>query len=405
VIKRSHLLEVSIISVAVFIPQFLSLLSSLVAINILNYVELSAYGTFMALLALGTTLAMACQTLVASQNDELRESYSFQSHVFSRANFLVFIVGFVSSPLILFGLQIKFSMMISVLLITSAVVYVSIAEGAYLGSGSTKDFARLLFLANTSRIVGALVGIIIGKNAISAAIGMLTGSFIALLFAPRIVNSFRGSSVKAVSSSFGVKRLVLQTSGLLSFYILYSSDILVARWFLDSNISGVYISGNVLTKIVFFISAPLLFLAFPRMKGDSGHKIVILTFIATLIICSAFVVSLYTWPDFIAELLIGEKYQIISEYIWMYGLLGMLLALTQVLIFGQLARNRNTWQFICWIVVALFFASGYMGYLSSNADVLKAAILFQLITLGTLAFWSFSRQEFVTKVRTRLKSE
>lgn len=386
--NKQHFIDVGVIAVAVFLPQALSFLTSILAIKFFGYAELSNYGTFMALLALGTTLAMASQTLVASQDSDIRNSVGYQLYTLINANRLIIIVGLMSAPMILLGLQLQPPMFAILLVLTSAIVYVSIAEGSYLGSGAIKDFAKLLFIANAFRIGGSLVGIMLGKDAISAALGMLLGALFAVKLAPGFGNLFSLVNKACDLGEQGLRRLAIQTSGLLSFFLLYSSDVLVSRWFLDKEVSGVYISGNVITKIVFFISAPLLFFAYPRMTGTAGLKTVWITFFTTSLSCGVLVLGIYIWPEATAGTLIGEKFENLEDVIWMYGLLGMLLALSQVLIYRQLAVKSTLWQIIPWFIVALFFAFGYMGNFVSNIDVLRTAILFQFITLGTLLIWT-----------------
>jgi O-antigen/teichoic acid export membrane protein len=183
---------------------------------------------------------------------------------------------------------------------------------------------------------------------------------------------------------------VLRNShALLAFFVLSNSDILVARTVLDAHQSGLYAGGLILTKAVLFLPQFVVVLVFPSMSADSGRRGVQTKALA-LILAMGLVAT--AGAALLAPLAVvfvgGSEYAELEGLVWAFALLGTLLAMIQLLVYGVVARQHTLGIYVMWAgLAALLLASRGVDSLEAMITTVlavQASVFVLLATLGLL---------------------
>ena len=164
-------------------------------------------------------------------------------------------------------------------------------------------------------------------------------------------------------------REVLHTSHVLfAFFAVSNIDIVLARAFLDDHESGSYAAGIVLTKAVLFLPQFVVIVLFPRLaSGHQGRRTDLLGLgaIATLGALATGTAALL--PGAALAFVGGAAYAPIAASLWVFALLGAVLAAVQLLVYAVIARRQEGAVWLLWVA---FFAMTVIGSIAHSATQL-----------------------------------
>jgi len=136
---------------------------------------------------------------------------------------------------------------------------------------------------------------------------------------------------------------------LLAFFALSNCDILVARAVLDDHASGLYAGGLILAKAVLFLPQFIVVLVFPSMSADTSRRGVQAKALGLILAMGLVVVGVVAVAPQVAVLFIGgAEYAELEPVIWVFAVLGTLLAMVQLQVYAVVARQHAAAVFVLW---------------------------------------------------------
>jgi O-antigen/teichoic acid export membrane protein len=136
---------------------------------------------------------------------------------------------------------------------------------------------------------------------------------------------------------------------------LASVDLLVARAVLPGDQAGLYALGAVVTKIAFWLPAPVSVVFYPQMSHPEQSvravrtTLLVLAGIGALNVVVAFVAA----P--LVPLIVGDAYAPIEGVLWAFALNGAFLAVLQGALFASIAAEYTWLAAIAWIALIAEF--------------------------------------------------
>ena len=178
-----------------------------------------------------------------------------------------------------------------------------------------------------------------------------------------------------------IREVIHNSQALLAFFALSNADVIVARNVLDDHDAGLYAGGLILTKAVLFLPQFVVVLAFPAMSSASERRRA-LTRSLGLVAALGVVATAGAWLlSGLALVFVGGKdYSEIQSQLWLFAVLGTVLAMLQLLVYSVLARQGQRSVYLVWAALIALVA---VGTTVSTVDGLLAVVL--TIDLGLLA--------------------
>ena len=137
---------------------------------------------------------------------------------------------------------------------------------------------------------------------------------------------------------------------LLAFFALSNVDILVARNVLDEHQAGLYAGGLILVKAVLFLPQFVVVLAFPSMGvAESRLRTLLQSLVATGLIGAIVALGVTVLSGWAIIFVGGKQYSAISDWLWVFALLGGVLSMLQIVVYSVLARQARKSVYLLWI--------------------------------------------------------
>lgn len=185
----------------------------------------------------------------------------------------------------------------------------------------------------------------------------------------------------------GLRSLVLEmghnSQALLAFFAVSNVDLIVARHTLDSHDAGLYAAGLILAKAVLFLPQFVSIVAFPSMAADDSSR----TFVAAVGAVAALgaVATLGTalLPGLALIFVGGSEYADVRSQLWVFAVLGTLLAMLMMVVYGLLARGGQRSVYVTWVALAAIIGIGLtattIGELLTVVIVVDAVLVLVLL--------------------------
>ena len=302
------------------------------------------------------------------------------------------LVLLVASPAVWTLLRLD-SIVPAILLAVAAVPLTIMGGQAGILQGERRWFplAGVYLAMGLPRLVVGTICILISPTETSAMFGVMLG-----LFAPAALGWYalrRGRESGDTSDDHErrpiVKETVRNSVALLAFFVLSNADIVIARNVLDGHDAGLYAGGLILTKAVLFLPQFVVVVAFPSMAGAGDRRRALTrslgAVLAVGLVCTlASVVLSRVALVFVG----GPQYAEVQSLLWVFSILGTLLAMLQLLVYSVVARQSSRSTYLIWgavlvLVVASFRISTLHALLATVTAV--DAVLFAVLL--ALALW------------------
>lgn len=155
------------------------------------------------------------------------------------------------------------------------------------------------------------------------------------------------------------RETVASSLALLAFFALSNLDIVVARNVLDDHDAGLYAGGLIITKAVLFLPQFVVVILFPSMSTSEGRRDALVRGLAVVIFLGACsTAGVYLLSGLAVTFVGGADYADVEPRLWLFSVLGTLLAALQLLVYSVLARQGTSSTYVVWAgVLALIAAS------------------------------------------------
>lgn len=202
-------------------------------------------------------------------------------------------------------------------------------------------------------------------------------------------DSRRPDATDATHSARAILRETLHNSqALLALFAVSSADVIVARNTLSDHDAGLYAGGVILAKMLTFLPQFVVVVAFPTMASASQRTRALTQSLAGVgalgLVCTLGVGLLSGIALYFAG---GQEFAEVQDQLWLFGLLGTVLALLQLVVYSVLARQGQRSSYIVWLALVVLVLGGLMT--DSVAGLLLWVLLVDgglLITLVVISY-------------------
>lgn len=241
-------------------------------------------------------------------------------------------------------------------------------SGIYLGIG----LGRLAF---------AGVGMLIQPTAFGAMAGVAIGAWV-----PAIAGALAlGHVGRRVARGGGaiLREVGSNSHALLAFFALSNVDVVVARIVLDEHVAGLYAGGLILSKAVLFLPQFVVVIAFPSMASSrERHNMYLKGLVLVAVIGIAASIGAVLFSDLAVTFVGGPAYQEIEPLVGLFAVLGMVLAMIQLMVYEVVARQHRASIWVIWLGFAA--VAGTAAYVVSEAQLVVSVAAFDTVVLLAL---------------------
>jgi O-antigen/teichoic acid export membrane protein len=149
------------------------------------------------------------------------------------------------------------------------------------------------------------------------------------------------------------------SQALLAFFALANLDVVVARNVLLPQDSGLYAGGLILTKALLFLPQFVVVIAFPSL-ATAHERATALTrsLVAVLGLGAVGTLVCGLLPEVALVFVGGDDYADIAGRLWLFALLGTVLATLQLLVYAVIARQGRRSSLLVWAGLLLMVGVG-----------------------------------------------
>jgi O-antigen/teichoic acid export membrane protein len=243
------------------------------------------------------------------------------------------------------------------------------------------------------------VGVLLERSTLGAMAGVAAGAVVPILVGWVALRhpsrtSPTSSAVAALQDTperGSVAREVVHSShALLAFFALTNVDIVLARVVLDDRHAGLYAAGLVVTKAVLFLPQFVVVVAFPAMaRSGGGRRTQLVGLAVVLAVGTTATMLVAALPGPALAFVGGPQYVEMAPRLWWFAVLGTVLCLVQVLVYGGLAQHRT--GLVWWVWAALVAMVSGFGVVHSVAGLLALKLTVDLVLVLAIASFVLSR--------------
>jgi O-antigen/teichoic acid export membrane protein len=368
----------------------------MVAARILGPTEYGAIAGLMALLMVIAVLQLGLQATaarrIAGQPVHVAQIEHVVMRVTYRAAAALGILMLALSPLV--WKVLKLDSVVPALLLAVAAVPLTVMggqAGILQGERRWLPLAVLYLGVGVPRIAIGSLCIVVEPTETSAMLGVMLGLWVPVLAGWWALR--RGRVPGDVSEDHRARPVARETlvasTALLAFFVLSNADIVVARNVLDSHDAGLYAGGLILTKAVLFLPQFVVVVAFPSMSTVEERRQALvrsLLLVALLgVTCTA---GAYVLSDVAMVFVGGQEYADVQSRLWLFAILGTLLAMLQLLVYSVLARQGTRSAYLVWMgVVVLVGLALMIATLDALVATVTAVDAGLFVVLLAVTFW------------------
>jgi O-antigen/teichoic acid export membrane protein len=397
-VTRAQAMSASAVPVSFILANGLSYVLLLVAAHLMGPPDYGTLSSLLGLLLISAIPMLALQTVAAR-----RAATDAGSAGIVRGTAVIGTIAAVVlvalSPLI--ALFLRLGTVIGILLVAATVPLNSIlgtAMGVAQGRRQFRRLAALIVMATGGRSAGGLVGLVVGRSPHATLIGSLIGTAVAATMVAtsgRPITAHR-SSLRDRANAGVMIETVNAAYAHGTFLLLTSLDVLLARHVLSSSAAGVYAVGSVVTRAAVWLPQSVVTLMFASLADVATHGrtarracAVVLSVGCVLVAGAAGLGTL------VVTVVGGSRYHARDQHIWLFAMLGSLLAMLQLAMLAGLAQRTARRAGLLWLTVA----ADVIVVLATGDHVTPTRLVATLVTITAAAavvgLWLTVRQPAV----------
>src|SRR3989344_81894 len=258
--------------------------------------------------------------------DSISSLYSFLNKRFFREGIILCVILIILSPFITSFLHLSSSVYgILLVLFVFTGFFSNLGKGMLQGLSNFGGLAAVNTVESISKIILAVILVFIGLKSQGGLIGIVASAVLAYLSASLFLNVIKKNKPKPFTDHHLIGKYTIPTFfTTLGMVSLFTTDVLLARHFLNEEEAGFYAALSVLGKVVFFAVSPISLVMFPFVseRHSKGEKYTgILGFSLLLTITGTAIISLfyYFFPELIVGTLFGQHFLPIGGLAWLFG--------------------------------------------------------------------------------------
>ncbi|MBI2105976.1 oligosaccharide flippase family protein [Candidatus Woesearchaeota archaeon] len=305
------------------------------------------YIIVMPLMAIQTTLSRYVAELNI-KNEKEKLSYLFLRSLSKGAviGLVMSLLFIVISPLL--SSFLKINMISPLIILGSSIVFaflVPIVRGFLQGIQNFKLLGLTFIIESFSKIFFGIPLIFLGfgvNGAITGfALSFLLPLIILVYFVKRI---FKGKRTRFNTSqiykySFPVLIMLLALTG------LYTWDVVLVKRFFDPVEAGQYAALSLFGKIIFFATLSISMVMFPKIlelnaQNKRSLSLLFKSILITLFLGLTASLTYFLMPEFIVAMLFGKEYLIISNLIWIFGVVMTMFSICYLISYYNIALHK-----------------------------------------------------------------
>ena len=274
--------------------------------------------------------------------------------------------------------------------VTAAALTVTGAQlGILQGHQSWRAFAGLCLATGAGRLLVGGTAVVLWPTPLGAMTGVALGALLPLVVGRRLTRSPAALPVGSVGVAtprrpHGILRDVLHDSHtLLAFFALTQVDVFAARVVLPADEAGIYASGLILTKAVLFLPTFVTVMAFPTLARRTGPRHLHLAGLGVILgIGLGAVAGTVLLPRLSLAFVGGPAYAAVQPDLWLFAVLGTVIAMIQLLVQTALARAHR--HAVWWIWGALAVVLAAVTFVSTGHALLLLVLGVDTVLLAVL---------------------
>ncbi|WP_231123837.1 lipopolysaccharide biosynthesis protein [Nocardioides sambongensis] len=235
--------------------------------------------------------------------------------------------------------------------------------GVLQGERRWRPLALLYLSAGVPRLVLGGLMIAIRPEPFAALVGVGLGALVPVAVGAVALRRPRGTGatptprLPGLAAEAGHKALAL-----LAFVALCNVDLIIARNVLDEHDAGQYAAGLILTKAVLFLPQFVVVIAFPSLSTAHERRRALIRGLGLITLCGVATIIGVSVLSSVALIFVGgDDYAEIQGDLWLFAVLGLLLALIQMLVYAVLATEARLVTWLPWLAVVAITVTGSMA--------------------------------------------
>lgn len=171
-----------------------------------------------------------------------------------------------------------------------------------------------------------------------------------------------------------VMEMVHNSQALLAFFAVSNVDLIVARHTLDSHEAGLYAAGLILAKAVLFLPQFVSIVAFPSMASGQSPRTFVMAVGAVVALGALATLATAVLPGLALIFVGGSGYDGVRSRLWVFAVLGTLLACLMMVVYALLARGGQRSVYLTWLALAAIVGIGLTAHTVSALLTIVIAV-------------------------------
>ena len=387
------------IAIAILVMNVTTYGFQMIAARALGPAEYGAVASLMALLLVVGVVQLGLQATtarrIAADPDQVGVIAPAMLRLTVRASLALGLLLLVASPAVWQLLRLD-GIVPALLVALSAAPITMVGGQAGILQGERRWLALgVLYLAmGVPRLVFGTLFILAEPDETAAMLGVALGAFTSVAVGWWLIRGdVHDDHGRTMSLRPKAAETTRNTLALLAFFALSNADIVVARNVLDEHDAGLYAGGLILTKAVLFLPQFVIVVAFPAMSTVQERRRALLRSLAMVLGLGAFC-TLCAWvlSDVAMIFIGGDEYSDVQDRLWLFAILGTLLAMLQLLVYAVLARQGGRSTIVFWVALAALATAGSaVTTLNGLISVVATIDGIVLVVLVAISIWRLSR--------------
>ncbi len=368
----------------------------LVAARTLGPSEYGAIASLMAVLIVLAVLQLGLQATaarrIAGQPGHVAQIERAILRVTYRASLALGVLMLMLAPVV--WQVLKLDSIVPALLLAVAAVPLTIAGGQcgiLQGERRWVPLGLLYLGVGVPRVLIGTVCVLISPTQTSAMLGVMIGLWVPVITGFWALRKRRGPGETSEEHRVRpiAREAVVASFALLGFLVLSQADVVVARNVLGEHEAGLYAGGLILTKAVLFLPQFVVVVAFPSMSTVGERRLALMRSLALVIVLGAVsTAGAWLFSGLALVFVGGSEYADVQSRLWLFAVLGTVLAMLQLLVYAVLARRGTRSTYLVWLGVIVLLATTTQA---TTLDGLLATVLAVdtalLLVLTAVSFW------------------
>ena len=266
----------------------------------------------------------------------------------------------------------------------------SAAQGLLQGARRFGQLSVLFVTTAALRLVGAVVAAAAGFGVEGVVAGTALAGVLATWLAVRLtghgLRSRHGGGRRLVTELTALREVLAVVPVVGGLLLLANSDVLLARHYLDARAAGTYAAGSIVTKGAFWAPQFISVLSFSRLADPTRSRGTLqraVAMVAALEVGGVILAAALGRP--VVQVVLGDHYGDLAPRLWLFALLGGMLALAQLLITAGVAARRRGLGTRVWLCIGAQVAL-VAGFRHGSVNQIASATLLctGVLVLGSL---------------------